>query len=90
MKWNYYIEFVATILFCLGTIACSDTVSMPVAEEDTPMEYYLNLTLRMADEVQTRANDNDTPLMPDTDSENKFGRCMCSFRMGMLCMKSYR
>lgn len=71
MKWNYYIEFVATILFCLGTIACSDTVSMPVAEEDTPMEYYLNLTLRMADEVQTRANDTDTPLMPDTDSEKR-------------------
>lgn len=71
MKWNYYIEFVATILFCLGTIACSDTVSMPVAEEDTPMEYYLNLTLRMEDEVQTRANDTDTPLMPDTDSEKR-------------------
>ena len=71
MKCNYYIEFVATILFCLGTIACSDTVSMPVAEEDTPMEYYLNLTLRRGDEVQTRANDTDTPLMPDTDSEKR-------------------
>lgn len=82
MKFNYYIGFVSAILFWLGTIACSDTVSMPVAEEDTPMEYYLNLTLRMADETVTRANDTDTPLMPGTDSEKRIRSIYVFFSNG--------